>query len=85
MTETVTPQGLVMFLVNQRDTEPATAALVRIVVEGRGPAITQAAEPWSGPGAGWSNRFRRFHPISAAHSRRGCMKRSPAPRRWSRA
>lgn len=41
--ETVTPPQLVTFLVNQDDTGPATAALVRIVVEGRGPAITQAA------------------------------------------
>lgn len=41
--ETVTPAGLVMFLVNQQDAQPATAALVRIVVEGRGPAITQAS------------------------------------------
>lgn len=41
--ETVTPPQLVAFLVNQQDAGPATAALVRIVVEGRGPAITQAA------------------------------------------
>ncbi len=41
--ETVTPPQLVSFLVNQEDTEPATEALVRIVVEGRGPAITRAA------------------------------------------
>lgn len=41
--ETVTPPQLITFLVNQEDTQPATAALVRIVVEGRGPAITQAA------------------------------------------
>jgi hypothetical protein len=41
--EPVTPPQLVTFLINQDDTEPATAALVRIVIEGRGPAITQAA------------------------------------------
>ncbi len=41
--ETVTPPQLVTFLVNQEDAEPATEALVRIVVEGRGPAITSAA------------------------------------------
>ncbi len=41
--ETVTPPQLVLFLVNQEEPEQATAALVRIVVEGRGPAITQAA------------------------------------------
>ncbi len=41
--ETVTPPSLVLFLVNQEDPQQATAALVRIVVEGRGPAITQAA------------------------------------------
>jgi hypothetical protein len=41
--ETVTPPQLVLFLVNQKEPELATAALVRIVVEGRGPAITQAA------------------------------------------
>jgi hypothetical protein len=41
--ETVTPPQLVTFLVNQQDPQAATAALVRIVVEGRGPAITQAA------------------------------------------
>lgn len=42
--ETVTPPQLVAFLVNQEDAGPATAALIRIVVEGRGPAITQAAQ-----------------------------------------
>lgn len=41
--ETVTPGDLVVFLVNQQETTEATAALVRVVVEGRGPAITQAA------------------------------------------
>ncbi len=41
--ETVTPGQLVTFLVHQLDTREATAALVRVVVEGRGPAITQAA------------------------------------------
>lgn len=41
--ETVTPPQLVAFLANQQDAGPATAALVRVVVEGRGPAITQAA------------------------------------------
>lgn len=41
--ETVTPPQLVTFLVNQRENTDATAALVRIVVEGRGPAITQSA------------------------------------------
>lgn len=41
--ETVTPPQLVAFLVNQEQPERATAALVRVVVEGRGPAITQAA------------------------------------------
>ncbi len=41
--ETITPPQLVIFLVNQKEPDQATAALVRIVVEGRGPAITQAA------------------------------------------
>ena len=41
--ETVTPTQLVIFLVNQEQTPQATSALVRVVVEGRGPAITQAA------------------------------------------
>ncbi len=41
--ETITPPQLVVFLVHQEDSEQATAALVRIVVEGRGPAITHAA------------------------------------------
>jgi len=41
--ETVTPPQLVTFLVNQQDPQSATRALVRVVVQGRGPAITQAA------------------------------------------
>ena len=41
--ETVTPTQLVVFLVHQEEPQRATAALVRLVVEGRGPAITQAA------------------------------------------
>jgi hypothetical protein len=41
--ETVTPPQMVAFLVNQQDPQAATRALVRIVVEGRGPTITLAA------------------------------------------
>lgn len=48
--QTVTPPQLVAFLVNQADKQPATAALVRVVVEGRGPAVTLAARALVGSG-----------------------------------
>ncbi len=48
--QTVTPPQLIAFLVNQELQGPATAALVRVVVEGRGPAITQAARALVGSG-----------------------------------
>ncbi|GAB4187446.1 MAG: hypothetical protein Kow00105_02070 [Phycisphaeraceae bacterium] len=41
--ETLTPTPLVAFLANQQNPGPATEGLIRVVVEGRGPAITLAA------------------------------------------
>ena len=42
--ETVTPPQLVAFLINQQNDRATTPALMRVVIEGRGPAITEASQ-----------------------------------------
>ncbi len=60
--ETVTPPQLVTFLTSQQDPKDATAALVRIVVEGRGPAITQAARALVRTGRSLEEPIRALNP-----------------------